>query len=59
MPSTSANICHGVVPFLAGQAKKPVEPRPENRNTPSVLAVPGVKAKPVVVPLFSSGWPSA
>lgn len=59
IPSTSANTCHGVVPFFAGQAKKPVEPSPVKLKTPSALSVPGAKANPVVVPLFVSGWPSA
>ena len=50
---------HGADPFSAGQARKPVEFRPVKLKTPRALSEPGVKEKPVVVPLFSKGWPSA
>lgn len=59
IPSISANTCHGVVPFFAGHAKKPVDPKPVKLKTPRALSVPGAKANPSVVPLLVKGWPSA
>ena len=50
---------HGAPLLVAGQAKKPVEFRPVKLKTPRALSEPGTKEKPVVVPLFSRGWPSA